>query len=205
MTRPGFRRSSAGGGSAEDRDRGAPRAGAPFSQAQILHLMKSEFSRARRHGHPIACLLLRVDRPLGREEDLRLAAARDAVRSELGRLVAEKTRDHDYLGFLEDDGYLLVLPHADTAAGKVVANRIREGMARLEVSVGDQPLRSTLSVGVAATDGGDTMFFDTLLSQAELALEWAIDAGGDRAETFRRDRFITPPPDDDQDPPTPRR
>ena len=28
---------------------------APFSQVQILHLMKSEFARARRHGDALAC------------------------------------------------------------------------------------------------------------------------------------------------------
>ena len=151
--------------------------------------MKSEFSRARRHGYPLSCVLMRVDRlPSGMEPGG--AEVREVTKRSLGSLVAEKTRDHDQLGVVEDDGYLVVLPHTELANACVVADRIREGFGRLSIQVGEGAVRPTLSLGVAACEDQETLFFDTLLSQAELALEWAMDAGGDRVEVFRRDRYV---------------
>lgn len=193
MTRPGFRRSSAGGGRAGERGGDAPIAGAPFSQAQILHLMKTEFSRARRHGYPLACVLMKVDR-LPSASDDEAGGLRDLVRRQLGRLVTEKTRDHDHLGLVEDDRYLLVLSHTDAKAARLVAERVREGFRGFEVDGAPLDLRLSLSLGLSACEDRDTLFFDTLLAQAELALEWAIEAGGDRVEAFRRDRFVASEP-----------
>ena len=66
MAKPEFRKGSArGAGSSSLPGRFAGLgevAGSPFSQAQILHLIKTEFSRARRYEHPIACILIQVDR-----------------------------------------------------------------------------------------------------------------------------------------------
>jgi len=158
--------------------------GAPFSQGQILHLMKSEFGRARRHGHALACLALRLDGLLG------LAGSaggefRDKLRQDLARLVDERTREHDHLGLIGDDGYLLVLPHTELEGALVVAERIM--LAIRSTAVGAPGV--TASVGVSATEGSDTLFFDTLLAQAEHARDRASTQGGDRIEAFRRERL----------------
>ena len=128
MSRPGFRRSSAGGLGAQARGMGGGGGedihvtGAPFSQAQILHLMKTEFSRARRYAYPLSVVLMRVDR-IGSLVELHGAEARDAIKRALGRIVAEKTRDHDHVGLLSEDRYLLVLPHAGPREAGLVGER----------------------------------------------------------------------------------
>ncbi len=160
---------------------------APFSQAQILHLMKTEFSRARRYGYPLACLLMKPDRVQLGYLGVSPSQFRESIHRELARLVAEKTRDHDHLGMVEDDGFLAVLPHTDAESAFIVADRIRQAFTGLELEGTDVEL--TLSLSIAACEDRDTLFFDTLLSQAEMALEWAMEAGGNRVETFRRERY----------------
>lgn len=186
----GFRK-SAGGGSGPGRF-GIPGIGvtatAPFSQAQILHLMKTEFARARRYGYPVSCILMRIDRLQGLC-DLHGTELRDRLREHLTRLVRDKTRGADHLGIVSEDRYLLVLPHTDEHQALAVAERIRSEFAELEVESRGSRLPLTLSLGVAAFDDEDTLFFDTMLSRAEVALEWAADAGGDQVSVFRRDRF----------------
>lgn len=217
-SRPAFRRSSSGGESGRGTEGGAGAAragggpapaspgraalgraasasaavGSPFSQAQILHLMKSEFGRARRLGHALACIVLRVDDAAAHAESAAVSE-RHRLRDAVARLVDERTRDYDHLGLIGDEGYLLVLPHTDLDGAVVVAERLQRDFAALELRGGAEQRVVTLSLGVAATAASDTLFFDTLLAQAEHARDRATAAGGDRIEIFRRDKFIADP------------
>lgn len=154
-----------------------------FSQAQILHLMKNEFARARRHGIAMGCLVLQVDR-MAQLVDLYGAELRTAVRTEVARLVREKTRGSDLLGTTNDDRYLLVLPHTTLPNTRLVAERLLTQFAGLQVSVDGRPLALSLSIGVAACDDQKTLFFDSLLAQAEAAAEHAARTGGNQVVAF---------------------
>jgi len=185
MTRPGFRKGRPGG----------PRTGVPkdqgdgflssalFSQAQILNLMKNEFARARRHGIPLGCVLMQVDRLL-QLVDLHGVGLRNAVREAVGNVVREKTRGADLLGATNDDRYLLVLPHTDLEQTRVVADRIRVVFGELHVAVDGRELALSLSAGISACVDKQTMFFDSLVAQAEAALECAMQSGGNQVVSF---------------------
>ncbi len=196
MSRPGFRRSIAGGagwrvGSVDS----AGTSGMPFSQAQIMHLMKTEFARARRYGYPVSCLLMQVDR-LQALTDIHGVELKEVVRRELGALVAEQTRGHDHVGLISDESYLLVLPHTDGEQANAVADRILASFRRLEVESQGGLLPLNLSMGISSCEDQETLFFDTMVSQAEVALEWAMQDGGGRAVQFRRERFVRSTPGD---------
>jgi len=47
----------------------------------------------------------------------------------------------------------------------------------------------TLSIGITAASE-QTMFFDTLMSQAETALEWAMNNGGNRVTSFGETQLL---------------
>jgi diguanylate cyclase (GGDEF)-like protein len=193
MGRPGFRRASVGGGGRLGTAEGTTRAA--FSQAQILQLMRGEFARARRHGYALACVVIEADRLLALA-DIHGAELRDTVQRQLGRLLLAKTRGHDHVGSIGEDRYVLVLPHTAASEAMVVAERIRSAFGELAVEASGSPLPLTLSLGVAACVDGEALFFDTLVSQAEVALEWAMRDGGDQCVQFDRERFATPASDD---------
>lgn len=186
MSRPGFRRGRPGG---------TPRPPNPnesgdgflstalFSQAQILHLMKNEFARARRHGVPLGCVLLQVDR-LAQLVDLHGAELRQVVRSAIGQLVREKTRGADLLGMTNEDRYLLVLPHTNLAQTRIVALRLHQMFGLYEIAVDGRQLALSLSIGITASGEHQAMFFDTLVAQAEAALDFALGEGGNRVVSF---------------------
>ena len=184
----GFRTASSGGGRLPSQQGGAPTSAAPFTHAQILHLMKTEFARGRRYGIPLSCILMRVDR-LRELTDIHGTELKERVQAEVGRLVAGRTRGPDHLGLISDERYLLVLPHTEADDAVLVAERIKRDFASLEVKSKGSVLALTLSVGVVSCEDKDTLFFDTVLSRAEAALGWARDAGGDAVEVFRRERL----------------
>jgi len=188
MTRPGFRKGRPGGGRAPAVDSDGFLSSSLFSQAQILHLMKNEFARARRHGIPMGIVLMQVDR-LAQLADLHGAQLRAAVKQAIARLVREKTRGSDLLGTTNDDRYLLVLPHTDLGQTRVVAERLHQVFSEMDVSVDGRELHLSISVGLTACDDQGTLFFDSLLSQAETALEYAHRAGGDQVVSFGETRL----------------
>ena len=195
MSNPGFRKGPPSTGRAP-----APRDGAEgfvsspmFSQAQILHLMKTEFARARRHGLPLGCMLLQIDR-IQQLVDLYGAELRQRLRETLSRLVREKTRGADLLGVVNEDRYLLVLPHTALDQVRVVAGRLHAMFRDYEVAVSGRALDLTLSIGLSATGESETMFFDTLVGQSEAALEFAIAQGGNRIASFGETQLL-----DDED------
>jgi diguanylate cyclase (GGDEF)-like protein len=185
MTKPGFRKGRPGGArpgaGAEGGD--AFLSSALFSQAQILHLMKNEFARARRHGVALGCIMLQVDR-MPQLVDLHGVELRQAVRAAVARLVREKTRGSDLLGATNDDRYLLVLPHTNLAQSRIVADRLQQMFDEFGIAVDGRELSMSLSVGVSACDDQKTLFFDSLLAQVEAALEYAADHGGNQVVSF---------------------
>jgi diguanylate cyclase (GGDEF)-like protein len=188
VSRPSFRNTSRGGAT-----RGASASsgavwGSPFSHAQILHLMKSEFARSRRHGLPLTVVVCEVDRlrPL---VDLHGAELREAVREALGKLMVEGTRSSDYVGTASDDRFMLLLPHTELDAALAVAERLRQRFSELDITVRGQALALSMSCGVTDNSDKETLFFDTMLSQAEVALDWARHARGNQAVAFSRERF----------------
>ncbi len=62
----------------------------------------------------------------------------------------------------------------------------------LEVKVDQTRVALSLSVGIASCEERETLFFDTLMSQAEMAMEWASKEGGGRVVVFDKDRFLGP-------------
>jgi diguanylate cyclase (GGDEF)-like protein len=185
MTKPGFRRGRPGGTTpktAGDAGEGFL-SSSLFSQAQILHLMKNEFARARRHGVPLGCVLMQVDR-LHQLVDLHGVELRNAVRQALAQLVREKTRGADLLGATNDDRYLLVLPHTDLAHTHIVADRLQQLFGGLEITVDGRELLLSLSIGITACSDQSTLFFDTFVAQAEAALDYALSHGGNQVASF---------------------
>jgi len=185
MTKPGFRKGRPGG----------PRTGGPadqgdgflsnalFSQAQILQLMKNEFARSRRHGIPLGCVLMQVDR-LAQLVDLYGIGLRNAVRQAIASVVREKTRGADLLGATNDDRYLLALPHSNLEQTRLVAERLRTVFAQLQIAVDGRELALSLSAGISACLDKQTMFFDSLVAQAEAALDYAMHNGGNQVVSF---------------------
>jgi len=131
----------------------------------------------------LACVVLAVDR-LPQLVDLYGLPLRQVVRQSLAEMVRQKTRGSDMLGLANEDRYLLMLPHTELDQARIVAERLHKLFGDLEIAVDGRQLALTLSVGLSAVGEQQTMFFDSLLAQAETALEFAVENGGDRVCSF---------------------
>jgi len=151
-------------------------ASAVTSRALFFQLAEREWSRARRYNTGAALLLVDIDRYL------RLCEARgdDAgatVLAELSRHAAANLRGADVLTRLADGQMAVFLAQADATGALDVAERIRERAERLGLSWAGQPLRITVSVGVAHLRPVHP-HLQSLIEDARDALAVARQAGG---------------------------
>jgi diguanylate cyclase len=147
-----------------------------FTFAQIDHLMKVEFARARRYRLPLAFVVLVVDRlhDLSRNFGYK---ARDLVLDRFQQILRRESRACDYLGRFTDDRILLLLPHTDADGARVIVNRIRRIVGAQEYEFEGKAFRVTLSAGISQYRDGNTLFYDTVRDAAERASERASAVG----------------------------
>jgi diguanylate cyclase len=145
-------------------------------RAQFLALVEREWARARRYGAGAAVLLIDVDR-FRRLGNGRGADAADALLRQMARHTAQTLRGGDALAMYGDGQLAVFLAQADATGALDAAERIRDLIEHLEVDWSGQPLRATVSVGVATLRPAHQTLV-ALLDDALLAAAAAGQAGG---------------------------
>lgn len=147
-----------------------------FSYAQILHLLKIEFSRARRYGYPLTCCLFQIDR-LENLKDLYGYKVRDKIEESVVSIVHQLTRSSDFLGKI-GERMIMILPHTDGEGVRVLMERVRQRVKEFAFEVDERPVQVTVSAGIATYKDRNTLFFDSIIKNAETALNQVLSRGG---------------------------
>lgn len=153
-----------------------------FSYAQILHLLKIEFSRARRYSYPLTCALFHIDR-LDVLKDLFGYKVRDRIEEQVINLVHELSRSSDFLGKM-GERLVLILPHTDSEGVRVLMERVRERLLEFSFEVDQRPVTVALSAGIATYKDRNSLFFDSVIKNAEAALDEVQSHGGNAVRVF---------------------
>jgi diguanylate cyclase (GGDEF)-like protein len=132
-------------------------------------------SRARRHGHQLALLLIDADR-FKAINDEHGHAIGDVVLRELAARLRERVRREDVVGRWGGEEFVVALPETTPEGAAAVAESLREGVGGAPISAGGAQLRVTISIGVAAWTGQE---LDDLVGRADHALYAAKAAGRD--------------------------
>ncbi len=154
-----------------------------FSYSQILHLLKVEFSRARRYEYPLTCALFQIDR-LDHLKDIYGYKIRDQIEERVVSIVHQLSRSSDFLGKV-GERMVVILPHSDAEGVRVLMTRVQERLRDFAFEVDGRPVQVSLSVGIATYQRQNTLFFDAVLKNAESALESVVQRGGNAAAVFR--------------------
>jgi diguanylate cyclase (GGDEF)-like protein len=133
-------------------------------------------SRARRHGHHLALLLIDADR-FKAVNDVHGHAVGDVVLRELAARLRERVRREDVVGRWGGEEFVVALPETTPDGAAAVAESLRAAIARMPIAADGLELDVTVSIGVAAWTGGE---LDDLVARADRALYEAKAAGRDR-------------------------
>lgn len=133
-------------------------------------------SASRRHGHPLAVLVVDIDNFKDVNDTVGHAAG-DEVLVEVARRLLSELRGEDLLGRWGGEEFIVLAPHTDVTAAAMLGERLRSAVGGAPVKSGRHDLDVTISVGAAAgADDAD------LVAQADRLLYAAKAAGRDRVE-----------------------
>jgi diguanylate cyclase (GGDEF)-like protein len=149
------------------------------SRAAILERLRAEVAMARRYRHPLAVVLLDVDRFGAVNAEYGLAAG-DAVLREIALRFRLRVREADALGRLGSDGFIATLPHTDEAGAATFADALRHRLGLRPIAIGEAQAPITVSIGVATMRPGEDLDVDGLVARVSEALDSARSAGGNR-------------------------
>lgn len=151
-----------------------------WNRGGIIDILHKEVERARRSSTPLSVVMADLDH-FKQINDTRGHAVGDAVLRVTARRLSPCLRPYDSLGRYGGEEFLVVLPGCGEADAAATAERLRSSLGSSPVETSAGPVTATLSLGVAATPGGDAgAGADELLRASDDALYRAKNSGRNR-------------------------
>ncbi|WP_201492237.1 sensor domain-containing diguanylate cyclase [Rubrivivax sp. A210] len=153
------------------------------NRRQFDRRLSQEWTRAQRHGIPLALLILDVDHFKPFNDHLGHPAGDSCLREVAALLRGSAHRPADLVARVGGEEFAILLPHQDGHDADVVARRCLEAMASAAIAHGHSPVAPhvTLSIGVVhvgRVDGG--LEAAALVAAADAALYRAKREGRNR-------------------------
>jgi diguanylate cyclase (GGDEF)-like protein len=154
----------------------------------------AELARAVRTKTPLAVALLDLDR-FKNVNDTYGHLVGDQVLKEVAHTLNIVLREYDLAGRFGGEEFALLLPQTRATDAMRIAERVRASVAGLSLiapgASGGERVQVTVSIGVAALDGGDRREFPALLAAADAALYRAKASGRDQVQMISTTRGLS--------------
>lgn len=146
---------------------------------EFLRHLEDEYVRAQRYPRSFSLLMLDLD-AFKDVNERQGHTAGDRYLRELGAAIKGRLRAADVGCRYGGDELCVLLPETELAGAGILAERLRQVVARLVVDVDGRPVRTTASIGIASFPTHDTGASRGLLLRADHAVHSAKRSGGNR-------------------------
>jgi len=158
-----------------------------YNHRHIHGLLREEFERAARMETTLTVAMFDLDH-FKAVNDTHGHQAGDRVLQQIADLLRQNARDIDRLGRYGGEEFLALLPGTDLEGGMVFVERVRAAVERHPFNIAtDQPIRMTVSAGIALFPNERVTSTEMLVRQADEAM-YAAKARG-RNRVFRFDEI----------------
>jgi diguanylate cyclase (GGDEF)-like protein len=155
-----------------------------YNHRHIHGLLRDEFERSGRTGAPLTVAMFDLDW-FKSVNDTYGHQAGDRVLVQVAGILRVSARDVDRLGRYGGEEFVAILPSTDAEGGAVFVERVRRAVENHEFDIGTgEPIRMTISAGVATWPHERIGDGEALINQADRALYAAKDAGRNRTIRF---------------------
>ena len=151
-----------------------------MNRRSMSETLTEEFAIGKRSLHPLCCILLDIDNFKQINDRFGHPAGDEALR--VFAIESLKVlRNGDYLCRWGGEEFLLLLPNTVQEQALLIANRVREHLAELEVTNDEHKFSTTVSLGLAMLTSYDSSP-EALVARADSALYVAKERGKNRVE-----------------------
>ncbi|MGP1394361.1 MAG: diguanylate cyclase [Inquilinaceae bacterium] len=152
-----------------------------LNRRRFLEIAANELSRARRYERRLSVTMLDIDF-FKAVNDTYGHAVGDTVLKAVAKVCAETVRGQDCLARLGGEEFAILTPETGAEGATILADRLREKIAAIQLGEEAPDLRVTASFGVTERIESDSAPED-LLRRADIALYAAKEAGRNRVMT----------------------
>jgi diguanylate cyclase (GGDEF)-like protein len=153
-----------------------------LNRRHLFTLAEQELKRAQRYDNIFSVLILDIDH-FKQINDTYGHTVGDRVLEVMAQTVLNSLRKVDYFGRFGGEEFVAFLPETDIDAAIMVAERVREKVKAIAISVQEQLVSMTVSIGVASYQSGDETV-DSIIQRADKALYQAKHQGRNRVIAY---------------------
>ncbi len=143
-----------------------------------------EHARWKRFANPLCIVVWDVDLFKRINDEFGHASGDKALKA-VAKLLANKIRETDYLARYGGEEFVLIMPGANLASAKIVAEKLRNVIAQSGFHFNGKPVSITISGGIAEFTSGDAP--SSVFERADKALYRAKAAGRNRVLVDAKD------------------
>jgi len=154
------------------------------NRRHFVVLAKHELSRARRHGTPLALVMIDADHFKSINDTMGHLAG-DRVLAGIGKALQSGIRDYDIAARYGGEEFTLLLPQTRGEDARIVAERCRSTIASTKLAYQARVIPVTVSIGVAALPEAEVSSVEDLVRLADEALYRAKSGGRNRVVVWQ--------------------
>ena len=148
-----------------------------------IERLEQEWAACSRNKRPLTCMVIDVDAFKTINDDHGHDAG-DTALKQMAAALKSGLRAQDVCARMGGDEFLVICPDTDLAAALICAERMRKAVEILQIAAGNGHLRGSVSIGLAARDGG-MADADALIKCADRGLYLAKQRGRNRLATVQ--------------------
>lgn len=158
-----------------------------FNRKRFVEMLDNELTRAQRYGEKFSILLFDLDNFRAINETFGYTMGETVLRS-VSEICQAQMRRSDVLARLGNDEFACLLPHTLEVGAAEFAERLRSTVAESTLTIGEQQVEFTISVGVKTIDKETNS--DDVMRSAVKALSDAKQLGKNRIVSAPRDLVL---------------
>lgn len=120
-----------------------------LNRRSFLELADYELTQRKRHQAPLAFVLADIDHFKSINDQHGHAVGDEVLRS-VSKVLSQAVREQDSVARWGGEEFLILMPNATLEAASMVAERLREKVSAIEVSVGGQTIKVSMTFGVSS-------------------------------------------------------
>jgi diguanylate cyclase (GGDEF)-like protein len=153
-----------------------------FNRRQFFDLAEQEFERTRRYGRPLSIIMFDIDL-FKKVNDTYGHSVGDVVLQQVAEISKRALRDVDIFARYGGEEFVILLPETTATEAQLMAERLRQLVARTTLEINKIKVNITLSFGVVEVDDTcrDT---EDLLDRSDQALYHSKGTGRNRSSIW---------------------
>lgn len=160
-----------------------------YNRRFLMHVFEIATLKALRLEQAMSCIMLDIDF-FKEVNDQHGHQCGDSVLSEIGRHILKTSRPYDTPARYGGEEFILILPDTDIDVAVIIAERLRESIAALQVKCGDKSIQCTISLGVADFIPHEADTPDAIIANADFALYEAKRKGRNQTVAYENGMSI---------------